>query len=164
MFKVINSRNVNRISKKNPIICYCSMPGACGPSGLTVVFFDDGTAYGYNERYLDSQKLVKNIVENVPELGACGLRDIYDNSAGAIKLKRASQLVNMKSVYLGLGNYAYMNKSLYSQYEEYIETTKEYRFSAFKKYIRSLGYMSIFSMRHIIEDIEKGEDSTKQNS
>lgn len=161
MFKVINSRNIKRISKKNPIMCYYSMMGACGPSGLTVVFFDDGTAYGYNAFYLKDQKLIKDIMENVPELCGCGMSYIYHGSHDQINRVRASQIKDMECIYLGLGNFAYLKKPLYNQYIKQLEITKGAKYPTFREYIQSMGYIDLFSMWHIIEGEEKCEDCMK---
>ena len=152
MFELINSKNVRRISKKNPIILYSSAEGACGPSGLTVVFFDDGTAYGYNKWYLEDQKLIKDIAEYVPEFSRSGLENFYDNSLGLIKKHRLSQISQMEYINLGLGNFAYLKPPLYGQFRKYLQETKGHTFLMFRKYIQSLRYIDLFEMWDRIEE------------
>ena len=157
MFQAINKKNIKNTLNKNPIICFGSMPGACGPSGLCVVFFDDGSAYGYNTCYSKDQELIKLILEFIPELGACGVGSICEDEN--IPRRRRSQLNKMDSVYLGLGNKAYFKMPLYTQFTNLYEEQHKHRFVAFREYINTLGFIDLFDMWQIVEDeLNKGKN------
>ena len=156
MFKVFDMSNVEETINKNPIICYCSTCGACGPSGLCVVYFDDGTAYGYNLSY-DNQELYKKIIECVPELGPGGFGSAY-HSDEPIEFKRAGHVTDMNCVGLGLGNFAYLKEPLHKQYESLKQAFKMDRYLIFRMLIASLGYINVFQMFNIVEKQLKGNN------
>lgn len=151
MFKVIDINNILESLNKNPVMCYCSMPGACGPSGLCVAFFDDGSSYGYNTRFDNNQDLLRKIVEYIPELGACGIGSAIEDS-DSIKKRRLSHIGKMKCINLGLGNYVYLKQPLFIQLKKYAEQTKEMMFTVFRKYIETMGYDDLFTMWELVEN------------
>ena len=127
MIKVFNRDNLVEASKKEPIICYRSENGACGPSGLFFVIFSDKSCYAYSTFYEKSDiSLVKEIIEHVPELRML----IYvDNE---LNYKRERFHKEFEEVYLGLGNYAIMTEELREELNNYDE---EFVFGCFKKLV-----------------------------
>ena len=124
-------------SKKEPVICYRSENGACGPSGLFFVIFSDKSCYAYSTFYEKSDiSLVKEIIEHVPELRML----IYvDNE---LNYKRERFHKEFEEVYLGLGNYAIMTEELREELNNYDE---EFVFGCFKKLVSN----------HLDEDIQQ---------
>lgn len=127
MIKVFSRDNLEEASKKEPVICYRSENGACGPSGLFFVIFSDKSCYAYSTFYEKSDiSLVKEIIEHVPELRML----IYvDNE---LNYKRERFHKEFEEVYLGLGNYAIMTEELREELNNYDE---EFVFGCFKKLV-----------------------------
>lgn len=127
MIKVFSRDNLEEASKKEPVICYRSENGACGPSGLFFVIFSDKSCYAYSTFYERSDiSLVKEIIEHVPELRML----IYvDNE---LNYKRERFHKEFEEVYLGLGNYAIMTEKLREELNNYDE---EFVFGCFKKLV-----------------------------
>ena len=127
MIKVFSRDNLEEASKKEPVICYRSENGACGPSGLFFVIFSDKSCYAYSTFYEKSDiSLVKEIIEHVPELRML----IYvDNE---LNNKRERFHKEFEEVYLGLGNYAIMTEELREELNNYDE---EFVFGCFKKLV-----------------------------
>ena len=127
MIKVFSRDNLEEASKKEPVICYRSENGACGPSGLFFVIFSDKSCYAYSTFYEKSDiSLVKEIIEHVPELRML----IYvDNE---LNYKRERFHKESEEVYLGLGNYAIMTEELREELNNYDE---EFVFGCFKKLV-----------------------------
>ena len=46
VIKVFNEDNLEEVLNKEPLICYYSENGACGPSGLFFVILSDKSCYG----------------------------------------------------------------------------------------------------------------------
>ena len=127
MIKVFNRDNLVEASKKEPIICYRSENGACGPSGLFFVIFSDKSCYAYSTFYEKSDiSLVKEIIEHVPELRML----IYSDDR--LNYKRERFQKEFEEVYLGLGNYAIMTEELREELNNYDE---EFTFGCFKKLV-----------------------------
>ena len=127
MIKVFNRDNLVEASKKEPVICYRSENGACGPSGLFFVIFSDKSCYAYSTFYEKSDiSLVKEIVEHVPELRML----IYVDDE--LNYKRERFHKEFEEVYLGLGNYAIMTEELCEELNNYDE---EFTFGCFKKLV-----------------------------
>ena len=60
IIEVFNRDNLVETSKKEPIICYRSGNGACGPSGLFFVNVSDKSCYAYSTFYEKSDfQLIK---------------------------------------------------------------------------------------------------------
>ena len=127
MIKVFSRDNLEEASKKEPVICYRSENGACGPSGLFFVIFSDKSCYAYSTFYEKSDiSLVKEIIKHVPELRML----IYvDNE---LNYKRERFHKEFEEVYLGLGNYAIMTEELREELNNYDE---EFVFGCFKKLV-----------------------------
>ena len=127
MIKVFSRDSLEEASKKEPVICYRSENGACGPSGLFFVIFSDKSCYAYSTFYEKSDiSLVKEIIEHVPELRML----IYvDNE---LNYKRERFHKEFEEVYLGLGNYAIMTEELREELNNYDE---EFVFGCFKKLV-----------------------------
>ncbi len=113
MINVFNKNNLEEASKKEPVICYYSEDGACGPSGLFFAIFTDRSCYGYSTYYEKSDKeLIRSIIEHVPEL-----RQVVGFS-GNLNYKR-KLCENLEMVFLGLGNHALIREDLLKQMKEY---------------------------------------------
>lgn len=137
MIKVFNKNNLAEASKKEPVICYRSENGACGPSGLFFVIFSDKSCYAYSTSYENSNlQLVQEIIEHVPEL------KMIIGSDAEFDYKREQYKTKFKEVYLGLGNYAIMAEKLYEEFNKYNE---ELAFDRFKKIVNN----------HLDGDIQK---------
>ena len=109
MFKVFTYENLKEVENKKPLICYSSSNGACGPSGLFLVVFDDGSIYGYSTYYENSDKeLIADIIATVPETYV--LLSLFKKVGR--KPKRRSYLMDMRDYDLGLGNMVLLNKSI----------------------------------------------------
>ena len=129
MIKVFNRDNLVEASKKEPIICYRSENGACGPSGLFFTIFSDKSCYAYSTFYEKSDfQLIKEIIEHVPEL-----RMLIGTDA-ELNYKRERCKTEFEEVYLGLGNYAIMSEELHEELDKYDE---EYLFGCFKKLVNN---------------------------
>ena len=127
MIKVFKKDNLNEVLNKKPLILYYSENGACGPSGLFFVVFDDKSCYAYSTYYEKSDmKLIHEIVEYVPELASL-LRD-----EGNYSFKRERQKDEYEFVYLGLGNYGLILEELYDKMHEY---EGQYSFGKFKQLV-----------------------------
>ena len=128
MINVFSKNNLEEASKKEPVICYYSEDGACGPSGLFFVVFSDRTCYGYSTYYEKSDKeLIRDIIEHVHEL-----RQVVGFS-GDLDYKREMR-DNLEMVYLGLGNHALIREDLIKQMKEY---EGKYEFDLFKQLIEN---------------------------
>lgn len=128
MINVFTKNNLEEASKKEPVICYYSEDGACGPSGLFFVVFSDGSCYGYSTYYEKSdKKLIHDIIEHVPEL-----RQVVGFS-GNLNHKREMH-ENLEMVYLGLGNHALIREDLLTQMKEY---EGKYEFERFKQLVEN---------------------------
>ena len=113
MINVFSKNNLEEASKKEPVICYYSEDGACGPSGLFFVVFSDKSCYGYSTYYEKSDKeLIRSIIEHIPEL-----RQVVGFS-GDLNYKRETR-DNLEMVYLGLGNHALIREDSLKQMKEY---------------------------------------------
>lgn len=113
--KVFNYSNINEITSKSPTICYYSENGACGPSGLFYVIFDDGSLYAYSTYYEKSDmKLIKNIICHAPELRSL----IYLDDETSPERKCRNDMV---SIYLGLGNHGLICEHIYSDIHEKLD-------------------------------------------
>ncbi len=128
MINVFAKNNLEEASIKEPVICYYSEDGACGPSGLFFVVFSDRSCYGYSTYYEKSDKeLIRDIIEHVPEL-----RQVVGFS-GDLDYKREMR-DNLEMVYLGLGNHALIREDLIKQMKEY---EGKYEFDLFKQLIEN---------------------------
>ena len=111
MSELFNEKNVDKVVNKKPLIVSWSRNGACGPSGLMLVFFDDGSSYAYSTFYkYRDDNLIEEIVESVPEFKTLmnfGKEDNY---------KRAPLKGQMTLAYLGLGNIAYVENNLFNRF------------------------------------------------
>ena len=113
MINVFSKNNLEEASKKEPVICYYSEDGACGPSGLFFVVFSDKSCYGYSTYYEKSDKeLIRSIIEHIPEL-----RQVVGFS-GNLNYKREIH-DNLEMAYLGLGNHALIREDLLKEMSEY---------------------------------------------
>ena len=127
MIKVFNRDNLDEASKKEPIICYRSLNGACGPCGLFFVIFSDKSCYAYSTFYEKSDlQLIKEIIEHVPEL-----RMLIDTDV-ELNYKRERCKTEFEEVYLGLGNLAIMSEELREELNNYDE---KFTFGCFKKLV-----------------------------
>ena len=112
-------------SKKEPLICFRSEDGACGPSGLFFVVFSDKSCYCYSSSFKESDSLLVNeIIEHVPELG------MLIGSATELDYKRERYKTEFVEIYLGLGNHAIMTEELHEELNRY---DGEFVFGRFKK-------------------------------
>ena len=128
MISVFDKNNLEETSKKEPVICYYSEDGACGPSGLFFVVFTDRSCYGYSTYYEKSDKeLIRDIIEHVPEL-----RQVVGFS-GNLNYKR-KLCENLEMVFLGLGNHALIREDLLKQMKEY---KGKYEYERFKQLIEN---------------------------
>ena len=131
MIKVFDHENVDEIINKKPLMCYYSENGACGPSGLFFVIFEDRSCYAYSTYYPESDtNLIHRINECVPEL-----RSLLGGQ-GDYQYQRKSTLEDMEYLYLGLGNYGLVEHQVYKKVKRY---KKEHIFSAFMKVVE--GYV-----------------------
>ena len=103
MFKVFTYENLKEVENKKPLICYSSSNGACGPSGLFLVVFDDSTYYENSDK-----ELIADIIATVPETYV--LLSVFKKVGR--KPKRRSYLMEMRDYDLGLGNMVLLNKSI----------------------------------------------------
>ncbi len=128
MINVFTKNNLEEASKKEPVICYYSEDGACGPSGLFFAVFSDRSCYGYSTYYEKSDKeLIRDIVEHVPEL----IRVV--GFSGNLNHKR-EMCDNLEMVYLGLGNDALIREDLLKQMKEY---EGKYEYERFKQLVEN---------------------------
>ena len=122
---VINKNNIHELENKKPIILYYCPGGACGPSGLFFIVFEDKSIYAYNTLLEKSDSdLITKVVELVPELSPL-LRLEKD-----INFKR-DRFEDLDFIYLGLGNVSLVNSSLVSYLED--ENKDEYTITLFKE-------------------------------
>ena len=142
MINVFNRNNLEEASKKEPVICYYSEDGACGPSGLFFVVFSDRSCYGYSTYYEKSDKdLIRDIVEHVPEL-----RQVVGFS-GDLNYKRKMR-DNLEMVYLGLGNHTHIREDLIKQTKEF---EGKYEFDRFKHLIENYVDGDIYEIWSLIK-------------
>ncbi len=114
--KVFNYQNLSEITGKPPIICFYSENGACGPSGLFYVIFDDGTLYAYSTFYEKSDKgLIKEIMRYVPELESLIQIPILCEE------RKRCRFDTVFGVYLGLGNHSLIREDILSDIHEKLD-------------------------------------------
>ena len=114
MFQIFDHENVKETLTKEPLVCFYSGNGACGPSGMLLVVFEDGSSFGHDTLYGRDQLLIKEIAEFVPETkGLLG----YVNKD--YRPKRATTINQMELVNLGLGNYGCIHRSLFQENTHY---------------------------------------------
>lgn len=110
MFQIFDHENVKETLEKEPLVCFYSANGACGPSGMLLIVFQDGSSFGYNTLHGGDQALIKRIVEHVPEtkgLLGCINKDY--------RPKRDTTISQMELVNIGLGNYGCIHRSLFQE-------------------------------------------------
>lgn len=128
MSELFNDKNVNEVVNKKPIIVLWSRNGACGPSGLMLVIFDDGSSFAYSTfyKYRDND-LIEEIVESVPEFKT------LMNLGKETNYKREPFKEQMRLTYLGLGNIAYVENSLF---ERFLNLNGGGKYELFKKVVK----------------------------
>ena len=128
MSELFNEKNVDDVIDKKPLIVSWSRNGACGPSGLMLVIFDDGSSYAYSTfyKYRDDD-LIDEIVESVPEFKT------LMNLGKAENTKREPQKEQMRLTYLGLGNIAYVENKLF---EKFLNLNGSGKYEIFKKAVK----------------------------
>ena len=125
---IFNYANLKEITSKTPAICFYSETGACGPSGLLFVIFEDKTLYAYSAFYRESDlELVREIINHVPEM-----RSLIYLDSKHFKPKRERRS-NMEQLYLGLGNHALVDEKFkipdhdgITEYRAFIKTCEKY--------------------------------------
>lgn len=128
MHQVFNYGNLEETISKKPIALYYSQNGACGPSGLFLVIFMDGSCYSYSTMYEQSDfKLIHDIVEHVPEFKS--LLQIK----GEYAKKRDWFTVRLQLVNLGLGNEAFVSGEVF----EAISVEDHVYFLDFVKFVKA---------------------------
>lgn len=126
MTVVFDKNNLKEVINKKPLILYYSENGACGPSGLFFVIFQDKSCYGYSTFYEKSNKtLIHSIIEHVPEF-----KFIMTNDKD-MNYKR-EHFNTYSDVYLGLGNWSLIDESLLDEFHSYEEG---YIINSFKKLV-----------------------------
>ncbi len=111
MSELFNEKNVDEVINKKPLVVSWSRNGACGPSGLMLAIFDDGSTYVYSTfyKYRDDD-LIDEIVESVPEFKT------LMNLGKEENFKRDPYKDQMRLTYLGLGNIAYVENKLFDRF------------------------------------------------
>ena len=140
--QVFNRNNLNSVLNKTPLICYYSENGACGPSGLFFVIFNDNSIYAYSTYYKKSDRqLINEIAEHVPEFAPLIGLD------GEFNFKRESTTKNMELFYLGLGNFAYIHNSILEEFNQY---EGEYLITKFKKLVNKYSNEDLTSIQEMV--------------
>ena len=138
MVELFNEKNVNEVINKKPLIVYWSSNGASGPSGLMLAIFDDGSTYAYSTfyKYRDDE-LIDEIVESVPEFKT------LMNLGKEKDLKRESYKDQMRLSYLGLGNIAYIDESVFAQF---LNKDGKGKYQIFKEVVKNLSGEELFDI------------------
>lgn len=142
MFKVFSEENIKEVKNKKPLVLYYSENGACGPSGLFFVIFEDKSAYCYSTFYKKSDRvLVDKILEYVPQLqGLLGRNEEHPCDPKCMK--------GYRLLYLGLGNHALMHRSVYKE-------NLEFDIRGFKTYCEQMCGERITDMFNEVEKLLK---------
>ena len=128
MHKAFSFGNLEETLTKKPAILYYSQDGACGPSGLFLVIFDDGSCYSYSTLYPQSDlKLIHAIIEHVPEFKP--LLQIK----GEYAKKRESFISSLELINLGMGNEAFMRSDVF----ESLSVDDHVYFPDFVKFVKA---------------------------
>ncbi len=125
MLEVFNKDNIKDIYKKKPLIVYQSLLGSCGPSGLMVCVFDDGSSYAFICLAKD-RHLYKEIIKQIPEFSLLTTGEVDGEY-------REPYLRDLDLTYLGLGNLAYVTHSIFNGLGK-VELTK--RFGLFEAILK----------------------------
>ena len=128
MSKVFDEKNVDEVINKKPLIVSYSRNGACGPVGLMLVVFSDGSSYAYSTIYkYRDEDLIDVIVESVPEFKTLLNLGKEENHI------REPYYDEMRLTYLGLGNIAYISNSIF---DEFKNQNGEGKFKVFQRLVK----------------------------
>ena len=148
MLELFNDKNVDDVIDKKPLIVSWSRNGACGPSGLMLVIFDDGSSYAYSTfyKYRDDD-LIDEIVESVPEYKTLMNLGKAENS------KREPQKEQMRLTYLGLGNIAYVENKLF---EKFLNLNGSGKYEIFKKVVKQYSGEELWDIARKVREYFNG--------
>lgn len=148
MSELFNEKNVDDVIDKKPLIVSWSRNGACGPSGLMLVIFDDGSSYAYSTfyKYRDDD-LIDEIVESVPEFKTLMNLGKAENS------KREPQKEQMRLTYLGLGNIAYVENKLF---EKFLNLNGSGKYEIFKKVVKQYSGEELWDIARKVREYFNG--------